>query len=81
MTNYKNIDLSDIPKVKGKRIAKNPFYDRIMKNGFTVKEYYSPEDIKSIKKGNLIRRIDITTLDDDELAALDEYNQKYNYVG
>lgn len=45
------------------RIRKNPFYERIMKEGFTIKEYYSPEDIKNIKKGNLARRIDIDVLD------------------
>jgi len=38
------------------------------------KEYYSPEDVQNIKKGNLIRRVDITTLDDEELAAMEEYN-------
>jgi len=77
MTDYAKIDLSDIPEVKGKKRAKNPFYDRIMKNGFTVKEYYSPEDVRNIKEGNLIRRIDMTTLDDEELAALEEYNQRH----
>lgn len=79
MTNYANIDLSDIPEVRGNRKTKNPFYERIMKSGFTVKEYYSPEDIKNLKKGTLIRKIDITALDDEELAALEEYNQKYKY--
>ena len=73
---YANIDLSDIPEIKGERKArKNPFYERIMKEGFTIQEYYSPEDIMNIKKGNLIRRIDICALDAEELAALEEYHR------
>jgi hypothetical protein len=73
---YANIDLSDIPEIKGERKArKNPFYERIMKEGFTIQEYYSPEDIKNIKKGNLARRLDICTLDEEELAALQEYRK------
>ena len=71
-----NIDFSDIPEVKGNtKSRKNPFYERIMKEGFTIKEYYSPEDIKNIKKGNLARRIDITILDDEEIAAMEEYRK------
>ena len=58
------------------RVKRNPFYERIMKNGFTIKEYYSPEDIEKINKGNLIRRIDINDLDDEEKAAMEEYNKK-----
>jgi len=72
------IDFSDIPEitrpVKARR--KNPFYERLMKEGFTVKEYYSPEDIKNIKKGNLLSlRVDLTTLDDEEMAAMEEYRK------
>ena len=71
---YDNIDFSDIPEVKiGAKARKNPFYERIMKEGFTVTEYYSPEDIMNIKKGNLARRIDITILDDEEMAAMEDY--------
>ena len=73
---YDNIDFSDIPEVKGgTKSRKNPFYERIMKEGFTIKEYYSPEDISNIKKGNLARRIDITALDDEESAAMEEYRK------
>ena len=73
---YENIDLSDIPEIKGKRkVRKNPFYERIMKEGLTIREYYSPDDIKNIKKGNLARRIDICSLDAEELAAMEEYRK------
>ena len=72
-----NIDLSDIPEIKGKRkVRKNPFYERIMKEGFTIREYYSPDDIKDIKKGNLARRIDICSLDAEELEAMEDYRKK-----
>ena len=57
------------------RVKRNPFYERIMKEGFTIKEYYSPEDIKNIKKGSLASRIDINDLDAEELAALEEYKK------
>ena len=77
---YENIDFSDIPEIKSTaKTRKNPFYERIMKEGFTIKEYYSPEDIKKIKRGNLARRIDINTLDAEETAALEEYNKKNGY--
>ena len=73
---YDNIDVSDIPEVKSNaKVRKNPFYERIMREGFTIKEYYSPEDIRNIKKGNLSRRIDITVLDDEEIAAMEEYRK------
>jgi len=63
------------------RVKKNPFYERIMKEGLTIKEYYSPEDIKNIRKGNLARRIDIDTLDPEELAALEEYKKNNSAAG
>ena len=70
------IDLTDIPEIKRTAKArKNPFYERIMKEGFTIKEYYSPEDVQNIKKGNLARRIDIDDLDAEELSALNEYRE------
>ena len=73
---YTNIDLSDIPEIKGRRkVRKNPFYERIMKEGLTIREYYSPDDIKNIRKGNLARRIDICALDAEELAAMEEYRK------
>ena len=73
---YEKIDLSDIPEIKGKKkVRKNPFYERIMIEGFTVREYYSPKDIENIKKGSLARRIDICALDCEELAAMEEYRK------
>lgn len=71
-----NIDLSDIPEICGnKKVRKNPFYERIMKEGFTIREYYSPDDIIKIKKGNLTRKIDVCSLDAEESAAMEEYRK------
>jgi len=81
MNSYVNINLTDIPEVTGKgKSRKNPFYERIMREGFSITEHYSPEDIAQIKKGNLARRIDISVLDDDELAALEEYKKNNGHV-
>ena len=77
MSDYTNIDLSDIPEITGKtKSRKNPFYERIMKHGFSITEYYSPEDIAKITKGNLARKIDITVLDPEEQAALERYEKR-----
>jgi len=72
-----NIDLSDIPEVTGKMKArKNPFYERIMKHGFSITETYSPADIANTTSGKLARRIDITILDQEEQDALDRYKKR-----
>jgi len=77
MNEYTNIDLSDIPEVTGKKKArKNPFYERIMKNGFSITEHYTPEDVANITKGSLARRIDVTILDPEEQAALEKYKKR-----
>jgi len=77
MSDYKDIDLSDIPEITGKtKSRKNPFYERIMKHGFSITEHYSPEDVAKITKGTLARRIDITALDPEEQAALERYQKR-----
>jgi len=71
-----SIDLSDIPEITGKmKTRKNPFYERIMKHGFSITEHYSPEDIANIIKGTLARRIDVTVLDPEEQEALEKYKK------
>jgi len=81
MTNdYTNIDLSDIPEITGKKKARrNPFYERIMKHGFSITEHYSPEDVANITKGNFARKIDVTVLDPEEQEALDRYKTAHGY--
>ena len=79
MNDCTNIDLSDIPEVTGKMKARNnPFYERTMKYGFTVTEYYSPEDIANIIKGTFARRIDVTVLDAEEQIALEKYKKTHS---
>ena len=56
------------------KIRKNPFFDDILKNGFTISIRYSPEDVAKILAGK--RRLDDFNLfehDEDELAAFEEY--------
>ena len=67
-----------IPTDKTK-IKRNPFYDDIMKNGFSVKVNYSPKDAARFAENK--RRqddFDLFEHDADELAAFEEYrkNQK-----
>ena len=77
MGEYANIDLSDIPEITGKmKVRKNPFYERIMKHGFSITEHYTPEDIANITKGTLARRIDVTILDTEEQEALERYKKR-----
>ena len=81
MNNYASIDLSDIPELSGKvRVRKNPFYERIMKHGFSITEHYSPEDIANITKGTLARRIDLTVLDAEEQEAYEKYKKSHGYT-
>ena len=78
MSEHTNIDLSDIPEITSKMKArKNPFYERIMKHGFSITEHYSPEDIANITKGTLTRRIDVTILDPEEQEALEKYKKAH----
>ncbi|MCL2225744.1 MAG: hypothetical protein FWB96_12325 [Defluviitaleaceae bacterium] len=77
MNDYANIDLTDIPEITGKTTSrKNPFYERTMKHGFSITEHYSPDDIAKITKGRIVRKIDITVLDEEEQAALERYEIK-----
>lgn len=77
MTEYDLIDLSDIPEITGKtKSRRNPFYERIMKHGFSITEHYTPEDVAKLAKGTLPRKIDITTLDPEEEAAMERYKQR-----
>ena len=59
------------------KIRRNPFYEDIMKNGFSVKVNYTPEDAARFARGK--RRIDDFDLlehDPDELAAFEEYRRR-----
>ena len=75
------IDLSDIPEITNFSTArKNPYYERIMKYGFSITEHYSPEDAKNMVKGICTRKIDITTLDSEEQKAFERYKKAHDYA-
>jgi len=77
MNEYDYIDFSDIPEITSKQKGrKNPFYERIMKYGFSITEHYSPEDVANIVKGVSPQRIDLFGLDKEEQTALDVYNKR-----
>jgi len=57
------------------RIRKNPFYDDIIKNGFSIAVHYSPEDVAEILSGKLIFDFDLLEHDPDELAAFERYHK------
>jgi len=81
MNDNTNIDLSDIPEITDfSKARKNPYYERIMKHGFSVTEYYSPEDVKDIISGICKRKIDLLTLDPEEQKALERYKKAHGYT-
>jgi len=81
MNDNTTIDLSDIPEITDfSKARKNPYYERIMKHGFSITEYYSPEDVKDIIGGICKRKIDILTLDPEEQKALEKYKKAHGYT-
>ena len=58
------------------RIRKNPYYEDIIKNGFSISVHYSPEDVADIINGKQKFDFDLLEHDPDELAAFERYRQK-----
>jgi hypothetical protein len=74
------IDFSDIPEIKPEQKGrKNPYFERIMKHGFSITEYYSPEDVKGIVHDICTRKIELTTLDPEEQQAFERYKKAHGY--
>ena len=77
------IDLSDIPeKTDFSKARKNPFAERIKKNGYSVTIHYSPEYVAAKTKENIdkIENMDMLDLDPDERMAYQKYleaNKQY----
>ena len=77
------IDLSDIPEITDLSNArKNPFAEKIRKNGYSVTIHYSPEDVAARTKDNVskIECMDMFDLDPDERIAYQKYleaNKQY----
>ena len=59
------------------RITKNPFYEDITKNGFSITVHYSPEDVAEIMSGKQKFAFDLLEHDPDELAAFEKYRKKH----
>ena len=57
-------------------IRKNPYYEDIIKNGFSISVHYSPEDVADIISGKQKFDFDLLEHDPDELAAFEKYRQK-----
>ena len=74
------IDLSDVPEIRDFSSArKNPYYEKIMKHGFSITEHYGPEDVAEIVKGTCTRNIDVLTLDPEERKAFERYRKAHGY--
>ena len=77
------IDLSDIPEITDfSKARKNPYAERIRKNGYSITIHYSPEDVAARTKENVerIQGMDMSDLDQDERRAFERYletNKKY----
>jgi hypothetical protein len=61
------------------RIRRNPFYNDLVKNGFSITVHYSPEDVADILSGKQKYDFDLLEHDPDELAAFEKY-RKSNQV-
>ena len=72
------IDYSDIPETKiteSTKIYKNPYAERIRKNGYSITVHYSPEDVATQIEGTVdkIMGMDVSDLDEDERKAFEKY--------
>jgi len=63
-------------KPSASQIRKNPFYDDIIKNGFSIAVHYTPEDVAEIISGKQKFDFDLLEHDPDELAAFERYRKK-----
>ena len=79
------IDTSDIREITAEEFAKarkNPYAQRLRKNGYSIIINVSPEDIENTTRHNVekiddIERMDWLDLDTDEVAALKKYRQTH----
>jgi hypothetical protein len=60
-------------KPEASRIRKNPYYDDIIKNGFSIAVHYSPEDVTELLNGKQKFDFDLLEHDPDEIAAFERY--------
>jgi len=79
------IDTSDISEITAEEFAKarkNPYAEKLRKNGYSIIIHVSPEDIERSTRQNVekiddMERMDWLDLDADEIAALKKYRQTH----
>jgi len=62
-------------KPTASKIRKSPFYEDIIKNGFSIVVHYSAEDVAEILSGKQKFDFDLLEHDPDELAAFEKFRQ------
>lgn len=70
------IDTSELKEITDfSKARKNPYAEKLRKNGYSIVINVSPEDINKMTKRNIkrIKEIDILELDADERKALKKY--------
>ena len=81
MNDYEKIDLSDIPEITDISTArKNPYYERIIKRGFSITEHYTAEDVAEMIKDTCNRKIDVLSLDPEEQQAFERYRKAHGHA-
>jgi len=75
------IDTSDIREMTAEDFArgrKNPYAEKLRKNGYSIIINVSPEDIAGKTRQNIekIKSMDMLELDPDERAALEKYIER-----
>jgi len=79
------IDTSDINEITAEEFAsarKNPYAEKLRKNGYSIIIHVSPEDIKRTTKQNVERidemeQLEWLDMDAEEVAALKKYRQTH----
>ena len=66
------LDNLKIPELS--KIRRNPYYNDIIKNGFSIVVHYSPEDAMEIINGKQRFEFDLLEHDPDELEAFEKYH-------
>jgi len=76
MEGHDMIDTSELKEITDfSKARKNPYAEKLRKNGYSIVINVSPEDINKMTKRNIkrIKEIDILELDADERKALKKY--------
>jgi hypothetical protein len=75
------IDTSDIKEITDfSKARKNPYAEKLRKNGYSIVINVSPEDISKMTQNNIdkIQGMDMLELDPDEQRALEKYMNANN---